>query len=258
MCDVVTKERLEKLKTLRLLDDDYAKIAFNDVNCIIEVVSTVKHEKIEIIHHETEAVLKMIAGRSIECDVLVLTKDKAIDLELQKTRLKSLPKRMRFHSSAVDTSVSKPQQEFGDLLDIIVIFICEFDFVGKGEPIYHVKRYVEETMEVFDDGMELILVNCTYQGDDKIGRLIHDLKCTDPNDMYNPILKERNKYFKEDEEGQIIMCEAWEEERREGDITRMIASVISLMETMNLSLEDAMNALKLTEEEKQICIERLK
>ena len=54
------------------------------------------------------------------------------------------------------------------------------------------------------------------------------------------------------------MCEAWEEERREGDITRMIASVISLMETMNLSLEDAMNALKLTEEEKQICIERMK
>ena len=53
------------------------------------------------------------------------------------------------------------------------------------------------------------------------------------------------------------MCEAWEEERREGDLNRMIASLKSLMETMNLNLEDAMNALKLTEEERQICREKM-
>ena len=54
------------------------------------------------------------------------------------------------------------------------------------------------------------------------------------------------------------MSEAWEEERREGRIEGLLASLESLMETLNLSLENAMNAIKLTEEEKQICIERLK
>ena len=81
---------------------------------------------------------------------------------------------------------------------------------------------------------------------------------TDPNDMYNEVLRNENKYYKETKEGQKIMCEAWEEERREGDITRMIASLESLMESTNWTLEQAMDMLKLTEEEKQICIERLK
>ena len=104
-------------------------------------------------------------------------------------------------------------------------------------------------------------MNCTYQGDDEIGKLIHDLKCDNPNDMYNPILKERNKYLKETKEGQKVMCEAWEEERQsgklEGDVNRMIASLKSLIKNANMTLEEAMRILELSEEEKQICREKL-
>ena len=255
MSNVVTKKRLEYLEELRMLDDKYAKIVFKDVNCTLEVLNTLMNEVVVIEHHETEAYLQVIGGRSIRCDILVIKGDKSvIDMELQNQKGDMHKKRIRYHTSVLDTSVSKPQQDFSDMCDIVVIFICDFDPEGKGYPLYHVKRIVEETNEDFEDGIRIMLVNGTYQGDDEIGRLVHDLRCTHPDDMYNEVLREANKYYKETKEGQRIMCDAWEEERREGKL----ASLKSLMETMSLTLEEAMNALKFTEEEKQICRERLR
>ena len=239
------------------------KKIFKDLNCVLQVLKPLSDEEFVVEHHETEAVLQVIGGRSIRCDVFIITKqNKVIDLEMQNKEADMPEKRIRFHASVVDTSVSKPMQKFDELYDIVVIFICDFDPGKKEEPVYHVDRVIRETKEIFKDGMEIMLVNGTYQGDDEIGRLIHDMQCTDPDDMYNEVLRNANKYYKETKEGQRIMCEAWEEERQsgklEGELEGKLASVISLMETMNLNLEDAMNALKLTEEEKQICIERLK
>ena len=108
-------------------------------------------------------------------------------------------------------------------------------------------------------------MNGSYSADDEIGRLIHDLKCTNSSEMYSEVLKEKTKYYKEDEKGARIMCEAWEEERRkgkaegrtegkaEGKTETLISSLKSLMETMNLGIEEAMNALRLNDEEKQMC-----
>lgn len=49
---------------------------------------------------------------------------------------------------------------------------------------------------------------------------MHDFFCEDPRDMHYPVLAERAKYFKEDEQGMEAMCrafqEVWDDGRQEG------------------------------------------
>ncbi len=45
---------------------------------------------------------------------------------------------------------------------------------------------------------------------------MHDFKCTNPNDMYYDLLRERVKYFKEDKRGVKEMCKIWDDIKKEG------------------------------------------
>ena len=57
-----------------------------------------------------------------------------------------------------------------------------------------------------------------------IGKLMYNLACTDPADMYYETLADRVRYFKESKEGVTIMCkiledmryESWQEGRKRG------------------------------------------
>ncbi len=69
----------------------------------------------------------------------------------------------------------------------------------------------ECTHKPFEDGSHIIYVNAAYQGEDRIGRLMHDFRCTDADDMYNPILAEKVRYFKETEGGREQMCKLMED-----------------------------------------------
>ena len=60
-----------------------------------------------------------------------------------------------------------------------VIFITEKDVIGRGQAIYSVNRYFEDTKELFDDGNHIIYVNGAYKNDESpIGKLMHDFRCT--------------------------------------------------------------------------------
>ena len=53
------------------------------------------------------------------------------------------------------------------------------------------------------------------------------------------------------------MCEAWEEERRAGILEGKIEAILSLMESVKCTLEEAMNMLKLSEEDRDICRKKI-
>ena len=60
-----------------------------------------------------------------------------------------------------------------------------------------------------NDGSHIVYVNGSYQGEDAIGKLMHDFGCKESKDIYYPELAEGVKHFKE-EGGRKIMCEAVE------------------------------------------------
>ena len=126
-----------------------------------------------------------------------------------------------------------------------MIFITENDVMKMGLPIYHVDRVVRETKELFGDESHIIYVNSRIKDETKLGRLMHDFGCTDANDMYNKILADRVRYFKENKEGVEIMCREMEKMRDEASAETMVRYVDAIMCNLKLSLGDACKALNI-------------
>ena len=101
-------------------------------------------------------------------------------------------------------------QDFKELADSYVIFITEKDYFKEGLPIYSIDRVIKETQKNFLDGSHIIYVNGEYEGNDEVGKLIHDLKEKNSKDMYNKELAESLEYFKEKGDRRV-MSSKWEE-----------------------------------------------
>ena len=79
---------------------------------------------------------------------------------------------------------------------------------------------------------------------------MHDFSCTDAKDMYNKVLADRVRYFKEDERGVEIMCremeimrnQAHEEGIEKGRIMQLIKQVCVKMQKFS-SAEEVANDL---------------
>ena len=92
-----------------------------------------------------------------------------------------------------------------------VIFITEHDILKGGKPIYHSYRTIAELEhQQLEDNADVIYVNAEIQDDTALGRLMHDMFCENPDDMYYAELAERSRYFKTNEHGVMKMCEAME------------------------------------------------
>lgn len=97
-----------------------------------------------------------------------------------------------------------------------VIFITETDVLGKGLPIYIIRRTIEGSDDVFQDGSHIIYVNSSITDESTpLGKIMHDFRCTQAEDMYYDVLANRVRYFKETEEGVRTMSEAMENLARE-------------------------------------------
>lgn len=164
---------------------------------------------------ETQADMKRVTGaRSICLDAYGSdTAGKKYDLEIQRADHGADPHRARYHSSVMDVENLDAGQQFDELPDTYTIFITEKDFFGKKAPIYPIQNMNLVTGEPFNDGAHILYVNGEYRGEDDLGRLMHDFNCTDASQMNFPLMEERTRYLKENEEGVSAMCRVLEEMR---------------------------------------------
>jgi hypothetical protein len=80
----------------------------------------------------------------------------------------------------------------------------------SAETIKLIKKFSVK-MEDIPDGSYIIYVNGSYQGDDPLGKLLHDFRCKHSSEMFYEELSDGMKHFKEVEGGREVMCEAVEE-----------------------------------------------
>lgn len=150
-------------------------------------------------------------------------------------------RRARYHSSMIDASLLQKGEDFEELPESYVIFITEHDVLGAGRALYRIGRYIFDTEERFDDGTHILYVNGAYQGEDAVGKLMHDFFCTDPKDMNYGVLADRVRFFKETKEGVATMCKAMEDMRnesfKEGQKDRCIKTAKKMLSDGVLSLE---------------------
>ncbi len=214
------QQDLERLKSLRYMDDDFMTVCladnFEGVELILRII--LGRQDITIKSVRTQETLKNLQGRSAILDVHAIdSTKKEFDVEIQRSDAGAGAKRARHNSSLLDAHILNPGDDTEDIPDSYVIFITEKDVMGKNQAIYHIQRYVEtnEGKELFGDGSHIIYVNGKYRGNDEIGKLMHDFSCTNPDDMNYETLAKKARYFKQDEKGVAAMCKIMEDMRNE-------------------------------------------
>ena len=213
------QEDLQRIRGFRLIDDDFMNAVFDDniegTELLLRII--LGKPTINVSRVKTQRVMKNLTGRDIWLDIDASDDTgKEYNLEVQRADKGADRKRARYHSSIKDAHLLKPGDDFNRLPESYVIFITESDVMKGGLPLYQIERIVTNNGEPFNDGEHIIYVN----GEDKnsatkLGKLMHDFYCTDPDDMHYKQLADKVRYFKENEEGVRSMCATLEKMRDE-------------------------------------------
>ena len=98
--------------------------------------------------------------RGIRLDVYLKGDDTRYDIEMQTEPEKAIGKRARYYQSSVDLDTINRSQDFTQLRDVMVIFICTYDPFGKGRHRYTFREVCQEDRSVaLDDGASKLILN---------------------------------------------------------------------------------------------------
>lgn len=246
------KDLISRIQKFRLLDDTFMSTVFEkDIELAQLVLDIILEEKnLTVVSVETQKEFKTVTGRSAIFDIYAVDKDKKpYNIEVQRDDRGAIPERARYYASILDTYSLDNGQNYDKIPESYIIFITENDVLGKGLPLYHIERKVVETNELFNDRMHIIFVNGAYtKTDDKLGKLIHDFKCEDPNQMYNNVIANKVNYFKNEKGGLDYMCKIMETYGKEREDERAKENAINMLRD-NLPLEKVVKYSGLSLEE---------
>ena len=136
-------------------------------------------------------------------------------------------------------------QDFGEIAETFVIFITENDRFGRGLPLYHIERRVEELGEPFGDGAHIIFVNGKYRDEsDPVGRLMRDFHRQNADEIGDQVVAGRVRYLKEGG-GHANMCKVIEDLIRD----EQTDVVKELIDAGKLSVDEAAHYFNMTVDE---------
>ena len=103
-----------------------------------------------------------VLGHGIRLDVFLADENNThYDVEMQNTS-DSIEKRSRYYQSVIDRELLKRSMDYDKLPESFIIFICNFDHVGKGLAKYERVSYYKGTDDEYNDGSHVILLNTRY------------------------------------------------------------------------------------------------
>ena len=127
-----------------------------------------------------------------------------------------------------------------------LVYISKFDMYKSGKALYHVDRIIRENGTMVDNGFSELYVNAEVQDDSDVAKLMDIFTRHDAyDDEMFPITSKRKRLFKTTEEGVNEMCEVIEKYIAEGRREGKVEAIRNLMESMSLTAEQAMKALKI-------------
>ena len=211
-------EIIATLEKLRLMDDTLMAYAFEDNTEAGTLLLQILIGRDDLIAEEvrTQREYTNPLGHTVRLDVVARDGEgKLYNIEVQRSDEGANPRRARYHSSMLDSRLLEKNKDYATLKDSYVIFITENDVFRSGLPLYHFERMLLEGGRPLNDGSHIIYVNGAYENsEDPVGKLMHDFRCRNADEMIYPILAERVRYLKEDEGGQSFMCQVIEELNR--------------------------------------------
>ena len=242
---VMKPEYLAEIERFRLMDDDFmSKCLENAPECIELILQIILGKKdLKVVKSQTEYPIKSLQGRGVRFDVFARdSKGREYDIEIQRSNDGAEPRRARYNSALMDANALKSGEDVDKLRDTYVIFITENDMMGGGHEIYEIDRTIRQMKgKGFGDGTHIVYVNGTTRSASDIGKLVHDLQCTEVTEMYFEVLRKQVSQFKNSEEGRHVMCRAMERIEARGETRGKRETMLATAKRM---LKDGILALK--------------
>ena len=107
-----------------------------------------------------------IEAKSVRLDLLVKDEaGKSYDIEMQVSNEHNLPKRMRYYQAAIDIAFLDKGTHYKALNESYIIFVCLFDAIGKGKPLYTFENIcLEDRQTPLQDGTKKVIINAEAFG----------------------------------------------------------------------------------------------
>ena len=251
------------LREMTLMSDAFMRNVLKVTECAEYVLQVILEKPdLRVVDVVVQKDHKNLQGRSAVLDCVAQDADgNRFDIEVQQDNEGASPKRARFHSGLLDMNTLNPSEDFEKLPESYVIFITRNDVLGGGLPIYHVERTIRETGDAFADRAYILYVTASIQEDTELGRLMHDFHCKNADEMYSKVLADRVRALKETPEGVDNMCRELEQLYLDGEkrgIEKGVASSLkNVMAALGLSVEAAMDILRIPEDERANYMELL-
>ena len=202
---LTTTEARRALADMTLMDDAYFTKYFDgSTECASLMLSVLLGRKdLKVTKATTQKWIEGGDKRSVKLDIYARDGSGRIyDVEIQRAKKGAGRKRARFYSAMLDADYLDKGGKFKELPESYVIFITERDAIGKGRAMYRIDRRIDGTFEDFGDGTHILYISADLTDrDTDLGKLMHDLRCPDPERMHHRALRERARYLKRSEEG---------------------------------------------------------
>lgn len=102
----------------------------------------------------------------VRLDVLLEGDDTWYDLEMQCENEGNIPKRTRYIHGIMDAQELEPGDDYNKLKKNFVIFICCFDPLGEGEPLYFFEMFdMKNDLSLGDDSYTILLNSKARKGE---------------------------------------------------------------------------------------------
>lgn len=185
--------RIELWEELQIKNDFlFAKVMSDKKICIklLEILLQIKIKDIKYLEKQKTIDFQKDA-KSVRLDVYVEGGDRVFDIEIQATEKRNLPKRSRYYQGMIDLNTIKKGEDYEELKESYVIFICTFDPFGKGRAQYTFENVCLEDKEIkLNDASRRVFFNAkdyiTAENED----IREFLKYVNGGKSDNPFVKE--------------------------------------------------------------------
>ena len=207
------EEKKEQVKNFRPIDDTFFEVLADDIGVCQEMLRIIlEDEKLIVKDVIVQSSERNLFGRSVRPDALcILGNGKKCNVEVQRSNKDHHLKRVRFNASVITVRDSQKDKKFEKTIDLIVVYISEFDIFKRGRVIYHVDSVIRETQEKVDDGLESVFVNTAVKDGTTISEYMDCFLQKEIDNAKFPKLTNRVHYLKHEEGGVNAMCEVMEQ-----------------------------------------------
>ena len=241
------EEKQAIVEQFNLMDDNFFSVVMKNKAACEYMLTVLLGKPIKVLDNRTQYVIRNLPAHSAELDALIEDDEGHIyDVEIQVENNDDHPKRVRFYQAAIDWSMLEKGRKYQDLPDLYLLFISKFDMWKQGKTKYEIKRTINDTSDVADNGVHEIYYNTVSDEDSQLTEMLHYFNNSDADDRRFGALSDAVNHQKRTKQGVDSMCKAVEEYAKEMAIVAKVKGVLKMLEK-NISLSDALEILELDE-----------